>query len=53
MIEGQCPFVSAATTQTNGIWIGNGNPADDIKVKVLPESGIITENGYVSYGNVN
>ncbi len=52
-IAGQCQFTSDATTETNGIWIGDGNPSDDVKLKILPESGIITGSGYVSYRNVN
>ncbi len=50
-IEGQCQFISDATIEANGIWIGDGNPSDDVTLKILPESGIITGSGYVSYGN--
>ncbi len=50
-IEGQCQFINTATSQANGIWIGDGTPADNVTLKILPESGIITGSGYVSYGN--
>ncbi len=52
-IEGQSQFINTATNQANGIWIGDGNSADDVRLKILPESGIITGSGYVVYQNVN
>jgi len=53
MIDGPCQFFSDGATETNGIWIGDGTSADDLKVKILPESGIVVEKGYVSYRNVH
>lgn len=53
VIEGMCPFFSDGADANNGIWLGNGAAADDLKITVLPESGISTEQGYVVYKNVN
>jgi len=53
MIEGPCQFISDGADAANGIWLGDGTGANDLKVKILPESGIIPEQGYVLYKNSN
>ncbi len=53
-IDGQCPFYSYASTQTNGILIGDGlTNANNVNLIILPESGIDVGSSYVVYQNVN
>ena len=53
MIDGQCQFLSDGANEASGIWIGDGIAADDLKVKILAESGIIVGRGYASYKNIH
>ena len=53
-IEGTCPVVSSATTAAQGITFGDGVTAsNDLNIKILNESGLRVDSGFLVYKNVN
>lgn len=53
VIEGTCPVESDATIQADGITLGDGvSASNNVKVKVLPESGLEQNSGFFVYKNV-
>lgn len=52
-IEGLCPVVSAATSQGQGLQLGDGVSANNnINLNIFPESTLAVESGYMVYKNV-
>ncbi len=53
IIEGNCAFVSAGASPAQGILLGDGiSSANDLLLKIMPESGVLQTSGYVVYQNV-
>jgi WD40 repeat protein len=53
VVDGQCPVISEAIAQNQGIMFGDGaSSANNVTVKVLPESGLNLNSGYLIYNNV-
>jgi len=52
-IDGPCPVLSSATVQNQGIMFGDGtSSANNLTVKILPESGLNLNSGFLVYNNV-
>jgi hypothetical protein len=53
IIDGLTPVISSATSQVQGIMFGDGaSAANNLTVKVLPESGLNLNSGFLIYNNV-
>lgn len=53
VVEGACPVLSDATVEIEGIFLGDGaSAANNVHVKVLDESGLDLQSGYLVYKNV-
>lgn len=53
VIDGMCPLYSSGTSQSQGVSIGNGiSSANNLKLKILPESGFNITSGFLVYNNV-
>lgn len=54
VLEGPCLLKSGASSATNGITIGDGiSSANNMSLRILPESGPYIDEGYVVYENIN
>ena len=52
-LEGACPLLSAATQVSDGVQLGDGaSAANNITLKIGPESGFDVSTGYLVYKNV-
>jgi hypothetical protein len=51
LIDGILQLESAATSQAESIIFGNGNPANDLRIKIMPSSAITLLSGYLNYAN--
>ena len=52
-IEGTCPLLSDAIAQNQGLILGDGSSsANNISLKILPESGLLINSGYVVNRNI-
>jgi len=52
-VDGFCNVTSLATSQANGILFGDGaSSANDLTIKILPESGFNLNSGFLVYNNV-
>lgn len=53
VVDGPCTILSSATVQNQGIMFGDGaSSANNVTIKVLPESGLQVNSGFLVYNNV-
>jgi len=52
VVEGTCPVFNNATSESDGISIGDGTFAHNVTLKILSESGFEIKSGYLVYKNV-
>jgi len=54
VFEGTCPIINTGTVESQGIMFGDGaSAANDLRIKILPESGLNIQQGFLVYKNIN
>lgn len=52
-LEGLCQLKANTIDINQGIWIGDGTSINDVRLRILAESGLYASSGYVVYKNVS
>jgi len=53
VVDGECPVNNNAVSESGGLWFGDGvSSVNDVRLKLLPGSGLTVDSGYVVYNNV-